>query len=400
MSQMKYKGALFVTYGAMLFEGALNAVLVAAMIMLAQHFQKDVSDISVLVSLKGLGTLVSLYFSGRLSDRYGRKVVILAGLVCFSVFVFGMLATNIYALAMVFALFSGIGHGLMDAPAMSILFDVFGNKTGPAMSMVQVFFSGGGVLTSLTASILITRGWPWQYLFYGYAVMALLLCFVIVRSVYPSIAKLSGSGVHRIVFQKKPTVWKEGLILGCCAALLSVINAINSTWLPTFGIAVKGLNEGAAIRLLTFYQIGAVCGSFLFAYMLRKIHTSVLMVLNPLLGAVMLFLAITLGHPLLVYFFIFMTGMMMGVYFSLCINMGGELFYESAGSATGAIGTITMGGSTLMVMITGKLLPIVGTTNLFFVSAIVMMLLGVMAFYFRTLYKACMPAAGGEQGND
>ena len=392
MFQLKYKGALAVTYGSMLFEGALNAVIVATMVLLGQHFGRDVTEISMLVSLKGIGTMLVLYSSGRLSDKFGRKNVIFIGLLFFLVFVIGMLFTTNFYLAMLFALLCGIGHGLMDAPAMSILFDVFGNKTGPALSIVQVFFSGGGVLTTLFASMIINQGWSFKLLFYGYAAVAIVLGIIILTSEYPPLAKHNKTATQRITYTYKPSIYREGLLLAICTLLSASLGSINYTWLPTYGVVVKGFSEGTAVRLLTAYQIGAVVGSFCFAYLLKKIHSSVLMIANPLLGSLMLGLSLFTKNDGLVFFFIFMTGLLLGVYFSLCINMGGELFFEHSGSATGAIGTVSMVGNTLMVMLSGKLLPKIGVTNVFLSASIGLLLLVMIASYFRYVYSKLKPS--------
>lgn len=386
-----YLGAVSVTYTAMFFEGALNVAIVAIMVLLSKHLHQDIAKISLLVSAKGIGTMLSLYASGSLSDRYGRKKIILLGALGFAVFIVGLLLSSNYTLALFFAFMAGVGHGLMDAPAMSLLFDAFPGNTGPAMSIVQIFFAGGGVLTTLFASFLIANNLPWQFLFYVYLVFLVFFMVMIMKAHFP--VRETSKAVKRktIVYEIKPKVIREGLMLAFSVLLFALANSVMMTWLPTYASTMKGMSDGSAVRLLTSFQIGAVLGAFVFAWILRKTHTTVLMVNNPLVAALMLLGIILVNNAWLLSVFVFIYGSMMGVYFSLSINMGGELFYEKAGTATGAVGTIMMLGTTISVALSGFILEWLGVSALFIIAAVCMFSLVVMASVFRKNYLRLKP---------
>lgn len=391
IKSFQYFGAVSVTYTAMFFEGALNVAIVAIMVLLSKYLDQDIGKISLLVSAKGIGTMISLYASGSLSDRYGRKKIILLGALGFGVFLVGLIISSNYVLALFFAFMAGIGHGLMDAPAMSLLFDAFPGNTGPAMSIVQIFFAGGGVLTTLFASFLIANQLPWQYLFYIYLVFLAVFVFMITKAHFP--IRETSKAVKRktIVYDSKPRVLKEGLLLAASVLLFALSNSIMMTWLPTYASAMKGFSEASAVRLLTFIQIGAVLGAFTFAWVLRKTHTTVLMVNNPLVAGLMLVGFILSSYTGLLSAFVFVYGFMMGVYFSLSINMGGELFYEKAGTATGAVGTIMMLGTTIGIAVSGFILDWIGVSVLFIIAAGSLFTLVLVASVFRKSYLRLKP---------
>ncbi len=391
LKSFPYLGAVSVTYLAMMFEGALNVAIVAIMVMLSKYLDRDIAQISLLVSAKGLGTMLTLYTSGRLSDRYGRKRIILIGAISFTAFVIGLLLSSNYMFALFFAFLAGVGHGLMDAPALSLLFDAFPGNTGPAMSIVQIFFAGGGVLTTLFASFLIANSLPWQYLFYVYLLAIALLMFLIAKANFPVRDKSSKIKRKTIVFDELPQVKKEGVLLGVSVLLFAIAQAIMMTWLPTYASTMKGITDYNAVRLLTSFQVGAVSGAFVFAWILRKTHTTTLMVSNPLIAGLMMVGILITTNVTLLFIFVFVYGFMMGVYFSLCINMGGELFYAQAGSATGAVGTLNMVGNTIMVALSGRVLKLLGISSLFYFSMIVLFALVVVAIIFRKKYLRLNP---------
>lgn len=73
----------------------------------------------------------------------------------------------------------------------------------------------------------------------------------------------------------------------------------------------------------------------------------------------------------------------MGSFFSLSINMGGELFYEQAGTAAGVIASASMLGGTIVVWITGRLISQVGVSILVLCSFCLLVVLAIMTNLFR-----------------
>lgn len=377
-----YKGVIGLSYLTMFFEGALNVVLITLMMTLANHFDVTTAQTAQLISLKSLGTILTLYLAGNLSDKYGRKKIMLLGLFFFILFLIGFGFTNNFQLYYVFALLAGIGHGLMDSPGISLLFDAIKGNTGPAMSLVQVFFAAGSVLMTLLSSFFIANNLPWQLIFKGYLVLAVILGIVIMVVKYPAI---ESKPEFKTTQNINSPLRVMALLLGT-VILSASIQAILQTWIPTYGVIEKGLSEAASVSLLSSYQIGAVAGAFVLAFLLRKIHSTIFMIVNPIIVLVFMAIHMFTSHPLLSAITLFMMGFSQGVYFSLSINMGGELYPEKAGTATGLVGTVNMIGNSLMVSISGYLQTTIGVFNVFLIGLVVLFLLSNSAIWFRRSY--------------
>ena len=147
-------GVTAVTYFTMLLEGGLNNVVGALMVLLALRLAREPGDIALLASVRGIGTVITLYICGLLSDKKGRKGVIIIGGILFVVFIIGMMTTSNYFLALFYSFIGGLAFGFMDAPSINILFDVYREKSGPYVSFTQVFFGSGGMFTSFLAAVL------------------------------------------------------------------------------------------------------------------------------------------------------------------------------------------------------------------------------------------------------
>ena len=63
MEKSRYLKATCVTYLAMLLEGGLANIIGVILVMLALKFGKNPEDIPMLVTLRGLGCMVTLYLA-------------------------------------------------------------------------------------------------------------------------------------------------------------------------------------------------------------------------------------------------------------------------------------------------------------------------------------------------
>lgn len=393
LKSIKYKRATAVAYGSMFFEGGLNAIIISSLVLLSQSLNQDRAAISQLVAIKALGTFLTTFLSGRLSDRLGRKRVIFFGIFFFFAFILGFIFIRDYKLALLFSFIGGLGHGLMDAPAMSILIDAYHGKAGPAMSLVQVFFTGGGVLTSLLASLIISLGWAYQYLFAFFLLIGVLLAILIQITIYPPLVQQTEKKQQTIHYRVKPAFLREGLILGLMTVFYSFNSAIMHTWTPTFALLVKNFSEASSVTVLTCLQIGAVTGATVFAVLLRKLHSTQVLKLAPFLGALAVFGMLTVNSRFLMLICVFALGFVTGNFFSLCINMAGELFPADAGAAVGAVGSLSMISMTLMVSVSGSIFRSAGVNSVMMISVGVLIVLAVFSSLFRYRYLKLGPTS-------
>lgn len=384
-----HKRAMGVSYGAMFFEGAMNVLLVSLMPLLANRYAISPSDVSLLISAKSIGTFLMLYLSGFWSDKYGRKPVIFYGCLCMILFVLGLMLSSDFYFALVIAFLGGVGHGIMDAPSMSILFDLFPRNPAPSMSFVQVFFAGGGVFVTLLTSQILTYGEDWRLIPSLFIVVGLFLLYLIGTATYPDRPRHDSepSRGYRNKYNKQPLFKREGVMLSACMVFFAVFQATVFTWLPTYVKAGKGLSDGISLSILSAFQIGSVMGALIFSQVLRRIHTTLLMIFNPFLALGIFTSLLMVSDVRLVFLTSFSIGIFMGIYFSLCINMGGELFVEKAGAVTGLIGTVNMLVSSITVIITGQLIKSVGIVAIYQAVPIVLIGLVVCTIIFRTMYK-------------
>ncbi len=381
-------GVTAVTYFTMLLEGGLNNVVGALMVLLALRLAREPGDIALLASMRGIGTVITLYICGLLSDKKGRKGVIIIGGILFVVFIIGMMTTSNYFLALFYSFIGGLAFGFMDAPSINILFDVYREKSGPYVSFTQVFFGSGGMFTSFLAAVLISRDMSYNYLFAFYLIISLItitLAFILKFPTRASEEKTDKS-ISLEIFENPPNLKKEGIFILIFVLFYSISSFILMTWLPLYIQITKGIIPEDAVQSLTYYLLGTVIGSFVFSIVLRRTHATQLLGINSFLAMGCLFVLIITTNLRIVYIFSFFIGFFLGNFFPMIVGLGGEFFPSQSGGFTGMVGTASTLGGTIIVSITGLIVNKIGVEPVMWISFGALAVVVILSRIFRKMY--------------
>ena len=341
-SSIRLKESAFVaSYGAMFFEGALNVIINASLIQLAQSLDRSLGEVAQLISAKSLGTLLFLYLAGKWSDQYGRKPLVLLGSLCFLIFLLGFSWTTSFTGLLLLALLGGVGHGLMDAPSMSILFDLLADKAGSALILVQFFFSLGGMFVSFVVSHTVAAGLSYRWIYTLMLGFGLVYFLHVALSPLPALRRSEGSApLPQKASQILATPAMMTVLAGIC--LFAIYQYIMLTWTPHFLQQTKGYQAATALRTVAIYQMGGALGSVAFSLVLRRIRAAQLALMNTGLTLGLSLALLFLQQALTLQLCLFLMGAIMSVYFSLCISIGGELYPQATGLVSGAIASFNV----------------------------------------------------------
>ncbi|WP_051897670.1 MFS transporter [Sciscionella sediminilitoris] len=260
------------------------------------------ADLGWVASAVFAGALLGALGSGWLSDRYGRRPVVLAAVAVFSVctLLTGFAAGPV-PLAL-FRFFAGLGIGAV-LPAASALTLEYANPRYRTVSYT-LMLSGvplGGVLAALLAlPVLPHLGWPWVF-FLGAILggIGLPVCF---RFLPESAEYLAATGRGAAAESGPPAgdgIFRRGYALASVLFAVSTFGGLFAwyglaTWLP--GIMNRaGYALDSALVFLLVLNLGAVLGSLFIAAATDRWGNKPVVVLTFLgLTAVLLLLAVEL----------------------------------------------------------------------------------------------------------
>lgn len=252
-----------------------GVVITPFLLTMADDLGTDLAGISLLVALNNLTWAGSALATGRLSDRFGRKPIILIGLSGLATCSFGAALAEDYLSMAFWRVAIGLSCGMQSPTTFAAASDMFpaakrGRALGSLMTGQSMAIVLGAPLSALIGSI---SSWRWSVAALGFAAVVLLLALI---ALLPRHQPRAMAGEHREVglgrLIVRPHVWT----LFCASALERVCYASAVVFFATYLITTYEVPlqwlAGALIVIALGNVVGAQIGGRL-ADSVRAKHT-------------------------------------------------------------------------------------------------------------------------------
>lgn len=262
--------AVLCIYFSYFLHGISVITLAQNMSSLAEKFSTDNAGIAYLISGIGLGRLISILFFGVISDKFGRRAVILMAVIMYLLFFFGIPACPNLTLAYGLAVCVGIANSALDTGGYPALMECFPKASGSAVILVKAMVSFGQMFYPMLVSYMLLNN-----IWYGYGliipgILFVLITLMLLKSKFPS--QLVDASVTNELPQmnSKPLVWLEGVssvLFGVAAFSTFYVIVV---WMPKYAMAFAGMSEAEALKTISYYSMGSLVCVFIFAALLKK----------------------------------------------------------------------------------------------------------------------------------
>ena len=241
-------------------------ILLPSFPALAARFNTPTADVALSISLFTLVFSLSQLVAGPLSDKWGRKEVLLG---CITLSILGAMGCALASDYLTFLMFRSVqamgggffvlGHALVE--------DLFDEQDRARVRLYYMTLSGSFVALSPLIGSWLQTTFGWQGSFYGFALMALgmlihAFCILPSKAASPPRAGLSIIDTLKAVAGNRDFLrywWIAALVFTCYFALISVTPLIfmDALKLSEYQYALVLMVYGAA------YLLGGVAASFL-----------------------------------------------------------------------------------------------------------------------------------------
>ncbi|MTH46912.1 MFS transporter [Intestinirhabdus alba] len=262
--------AVICIYLSYFLHGISVISLAQNMTSLAQQFSTDNAGIAYLISGIGLGRLVSILFFGVLSDKFGRRAIILLGVALYILFFFGIPASPSLMVAFALAVGVGIANSALDTGGYPALMECFPKASGSAVILVKAMVSFGQMIYPMIVSYMLLN-----HIWYGYAVIIpgalfVLITLLLLKSKFPGQLVDASLAKDLPQMSSRPLAWLEG-----AASVLFGVAAFSTfyvivVWMPKYAVAFGGMSEAEALKTISWYSMGSLVCVFIFAALLKK----------------------------------------------------------------------------------------------------------------------------------
>lgn len=339
--------------------GMVNIILSSHMAYLTEQWDTDRTGVSYIIAAIGFGKLLSYSSFGILSDKIGRKPLLIFASIAMAVFAIGIpLTTNYYA-ALIFAILAGFGNAAMDAGSYPALVEMFKKKAGSANVMVKAFMAIGAILLPFIILFLNENGLFYGYAFYLLAIIYVINLLILIWSSFPKQGEVSEAFETDGEFktngqQVTPKFWAEGIALIVIGFTSTALFTVAQIWLPSYGEQVIGLAVTDSVKLLSYYSMGSLLSVLILAFVLNKLIRPVtVLIIYPILTALTVMLILTLKDSSLMVVGSFLLGFSTAGILQLAITIMTELFWRKKGTVTGLVATASSVAAVALPIATG-----------------------------------------------
>jgi DHA1 family bicyclomycin/chloramphenicol resistance-like MFS transporter len=340
-------------------------IVVPALTSMAKGLNTDFATAQLTLTAYLFATAFSQLILGPLSDRYGRRPVLLAGIVIyFLASVFCLMASSIWVV--VFGrILQGFGAASGFALGRAIVRDLYEREKAASMlGYITMGFSTAPMVAPLIGG-LISDSFGWRPIFLFTAVISLVLLFFVWLSL-PETRKPLQEGETRTGFVESfkilsriPAFWAYALNLSLSVALFFTF--LGGT--PFIAIDLFGMTGTEYGLYFAFVPVGFFIGNWFTAGLAQRLGIWRMIIAGNLLGVIAgIASLILLGAGWHNHFALFAPMYLVGLSNGLAManGMAGAVSVRPklAGAASGIAGSMQMGLGAIATVVVGYLLTL------------------------------------------
>ncbi|MCT7466634.1 multidrug effflux MFS transporter [Aliarcobacter cryaerophilus] len=349
---------------------------------IAKYFDVNIHKVELSLSIFLIGFAIGQIFGGPISDKYGRRVGSIVGLLGYALFSFLIIfSSSIYEL-WIYRFLEAFFGGITVVNATAAVRDRFsGQEAAKVFSLIGMVRSLAPLLAPVFGAAII-HFFPWEGIFVFLTIYALIVAFFIYKDLPESFTYTKQNIIesYKLVLTHKKAM-KAMLVLAISFGAFFIIIAKTSyIYIEYFGIKTDYFPLFFGINFIILIAMIKVNVNLLKTYE-AKIIAKYATLIQFCVGII--FLLIHKDMNLILTVIIIASYMsMMAFIFGNCMSLAIEHFSKNAGVASGVIGVLQFGLGALISSVALNF-----EDNGFFVIAFSITFLSIISFLIIRSYK-------------
>ncbi|MGY3778654.1 MFS transporter [Isobaculum melis] len=338
-----YKQAIAILYLNYLIHGMGVLMLSQNMGALMTQWQTGSDGVFFVASALGIGRLLILPVSGVLSDKLGRKPVIITGMLVYIGFFLGILVSPTIQIAFAVALLAGAANSILDSGTYPALMEAYPAAAGSAGILVKAFISIGQFLLPFLVNLIAKQQAYYGLTFLLSAGILFVSLLFLIKAPFPTsqITQKQQSSDEKIIpFVKKAHLLLDGLPLILIGFTSTATFLLVSNGIGQYAQSVLHLSEATGRQLVSYYSVTSLLGAVLTSIFVKKwVKGTVLLIIYPFISCLSLCSLYFFPSQQMVTIVTALVGFFAaGGVLQLAITTMSELFPQGKGRATAMVG--------------------------------------------------------------
>lgn len=295
----------------------------------------DVSRVVAVIAALGLGRLISLPFSGPISDKFGRRLSGIIGVICYGIFFFGIAFSPSMQIAYVFAIIGGIANSFLDTCVSPTCMEIYVNNPSIANMFTKFSMCVSQFLLPFMIGMVAAVNMSYRTIFLVAGVAILIDGILILLLPFPQRGENGGEKQEK---KKK----QKGKLTKVSFAAIMIGFTSSSTFMLWLNCNQElgrsyGMTDSSAIQ--SFYALGTATAILATTFLIKKGLKEInVLILYPAISTVMLGLCFLIQEPWICLVGGFVIGYAgAGGVLQLATSTTAEFFPENKGTATSMV---------------------------------------------------------------
>lgn len=293
----------------------------------------DVSMVVTVIAALGLGRLISLPFAGPLSDKMGRRLSGIIGVLCYAAFFFGIAWAPSMQAAYGFAIIGGAANSFLDTCVSPTCMEIYVNNPSVANLFTKFSICVSQFILPFLIGFVAAENLPYTTIFIVTGIVILLDGILILVLPFPEREKPSGQKKEKTAKVKLTPVSLAAILIGFTSSSTFML------WLNCNQELGRAYGMADPSRIQSFYALGIATAVLATSFFIKKgMKESNILILYPSIATVMLFLCYMIQTPAICLIGGFVIGYAgAGGVLQLAVSTTAEFFPESKGTATSLV---------------------------------------------------------------
>lgn len=391
----KYYPSVFILYLNYFIHG-IGASILGQQVMkeaLAAQWGTGDDKVTMVAAALGLGRLITLPFSGPISDKLGRRISTLIGVASYAIFFLGMAFSPNLAVAYIAAILGGAANSFLDTGVIPACVEILEPRSGLAAMLTKLFISASQLLLPFMLGFVAASNMSYNVIMIAAAaVIAVIGILVIKVPMIENQKKADGKPDSFFANLKKAKFTAES------AALIAIGFTCTATfqlWMncsQKFGTQIAGMEDAGMMQ--TWYSAGTIAALFVTAVLVNKFKQVRFLVIYPAIATLMLIIVLVIKTPLICLVGAFVIGYSAaGGVLQLATATVNDLFPSIKGTITSIIMIASSLSNYTILSFAGQLSTNSGPEAVMVLNIVVTVIGVALALFVNVRYKKMISSA-------